>query len=656
MAFKSTLYLLLFSLIIWGSCSDSIEEKEVFGLQQLFLDNNPIDISSQNPISIPTNIRLELIFSSAVDITSFQDGITLNINNQRIDLIYSSSTSGTNIVISTKSTLEYNSIYQFRISGDLKNLAGISATPLNLDFKTLQGNISISSLVIDDKISSPFNNLIDISLNPIINIDFDAAVNMDQIISNISLTGPSSPSYAVNPTGDNKKIQLIVNNKLESWSEYKLSIASSSLGLNGENFAGIERSFFTTIDSTKKHPSIPTEELVEKVQSTTFKYFWDFAHPNSGLARERNTSNDLVTSGGSGFGLMAIIVGIENGLISREEGINRWEKILNFLEGADRFHGAWSHWINGNTGTVIPFSANDNGGDLVETSFLIQGMITVRQYLNEDDLKEKALIEKINQLWNDVEWDWYTKGGEKVLYWHWSPNLNWAINLKIRGHNETLITYILAASSPTHSISAETYHQGYARSGGIKNGKEFFDYLLPLGSDYGGPLFFTHYSFIGLDPRNLKDQYADYWQQNKNHTLINREWCIRNSKDYLGYSEDCWGLTASDNHEGYSAHSPNNDKGVITPTAAISSIPYAPEESIKAIEFFYYVLGDKIWGEYGFYDAFNPTEDWYARSYLAIDQGPIVCMIENYKTGLLWDLFMSAPEIKTGLNKLGFTY
>jgi hypothetical protein len=190
----------------------------------------------------------------------------------------------------------------------------------------------------------------------------------------------------------------------------------------------------------------------------------------------------------------------------------------------------------------------------------------------------------------------------------------------------------------------------------MKNGKTFYDIMLPLGYDYGGPLFFAHYSFLGLDPRNLSDSYANYWTQNTAHSLINYKYCVANPKKYRGYSAKCWGLTASDIQNSYSASSPTNDLGVIAPTAALSSIPYTPEQSMEALKFFYYVLGDKLWGTYGFYDSFNLTSRWFADSYIAIDQGPIVCMIENYRSGLLWNLFMSNTDIKSGLDKLGFSY
>ncbi len=412
----------------------------------------------------------------------------------------------------------------------------------------------------------------------------------------------------------------------------------------------------TSIDTTDKFPRITDDQLLQLIQEKTFKYFYDFAHPVSGMARERNNSGDYVTTGGSGFGLMALVVGIERKFITRNDGLTRLDKIVSFLETCDRFHGAWPHWINGATGKTIPFSTKDNGADLVETSFMVEGLITVRQYLKSDQPVENALISRINALVNAVEYDWFTRNGQNVLYWHWSPDYAWAMNMPIRGYDEALITYVLAASSTSHTISKTVYDQGWAGNGSIRNNKTFYNYALPVGYDYGGPLFFAHYSFLGLDPRHLSDAYANYWTQNVNHSLINYSYCVANPNKFTGYSANCWGLTASDNPWGYSAQSPTNDLGVISPTAAVSSLPYTPVESMNAIRFFYYKLGDKLWGTYGFYDSFSLNEAWFANSYLAIDQGPEVCMIENYRTGLLWNLFMSAPEVKTGLTKLDFRY
>jgi hypothetical protein len=328
---------------------------------------------------------------------------------------------------------------------------------------------------------------------------------------------------------------------------------------------------------------------------------------------------------------------------------------VTFLGNADRFHGVWPHWMNGSTGSRIAFSQYDNGGDLVETSFMAQGLVTVRQYLNPSDATEAALIAKINGLLNTIEWSWHRRDGQNTLYWHWSPEHAWRMNMQVQGYNEALITYVMAATSSTFGIPKIVYDNGWARNGAIRNGNSYYGIRLPLGYAYGGPLFFAHYSFLGLDPRSLSDQYAHYWTQNRNHSLIHYEHGVRNPNGHVGYSADSWGLTASDESGGYGVHEPTRDNGTISPTAALSSIPYTPEESMRAMRHFYHVLGDKLWGPYGFYDAFRPNDGWWANSTLAIDQGPILIMIENHRSGLLWDLFMSAPEVSNGLNTLGFT-
>ncbi|HEV7333767.1 MAG TPA: glucoamylase family protein [Flavisolibacter sp.] len=414
--------------------------------------------------------------------------------------------------------------------------------------------------------------------------------------------------------------------------------------------------------------SAADERLYTDVQRTTFNYFWEGAEPNSGLARERYhmdnvyPENDkmIITSGGGGFGVMAILVGIERGFITREQGLERMERIVKFLETADRFHGAWPHWWNGETGNTKPFSSKDDGGDLVETAFMIQGLLTVRQYFKDGNENEKVLAQRIDKLWKEVEWDWYRKGGENVLYWHWSPKFGWDMNFAVKGYNECLIMYILAASSPTHGVPAEVYHEGWAMKGKIKDSTEAFGQKLPLahqgGSKYGGPLFWAHYSFLGLDPRGLKDRYADYWEHNKAHTLINYDWCVANPKGFKGYGPDNWGLTASYSVNFYAAHAPGEeDQGVISPTAALSSMPYTPEQSMRALRNWYTNFRDSIYGPFGFYDAFSIHHNWYPKKYLAIDQGPIVVMMENHRSGLLWNLFMSCPEVQQGLKKLGFT-
>ena len=401
--------------------------------------------------------------------------------------------------------------------------------------------------------------------------------------------------------------------------------------------------------------------LLELVQKQTFNYFWAFAHPLSGMSRERSNAayeygDEVVTTGGTGFGVMSVVVAADRKWITRDTAARFLLKMVKFLGRANAYHGVFPHWMNGATGTTIPFSRKDDGADLVETSYLMQGLLCARQYFNNNSNVENELRNRINGLWNDVEWSWFTKGGEDVLYWHWSPNNGWSMNFAIRGFNECLITYVLAASGDNFPVTANVYHKGWAQNNFFKNGKTFYGHLLPLGFDYGGPLFFSQYSFLGLNPTNLKDNYADYWVQNKNHTLINHDYCVANPKKFIGYGENCWGLTAGDTYNGYDAYSPTNDGGTISPTAALSAFPYTPEYSMKALKYFYYELGDKIWSNYGFVDGFNKTKNWYAKSHLAIDQGPIIVMIENYRTGLMWKLFMSCPEIQRGLKKLNFSY
>jgi beta-glucosidase len=396
------------------------------------------------------------------------------------------------------------------------------------------------------------------------------------------------------------------------------------------------------------------EALLDLVQRQTLRYFWEYGHPVSGLARERTLRRfDTVTTGGSGFGIMAMLAGAERGWLPRAQVLERIQKIVDFLYDSPKYRGAFPHWLNGASGATLPFSKFDDGGDLVETSFLMMGMLCARQYFAADNPAESALRQSIDRLWHGVNWDGYVKDGK--LCWHWSARDGGVHGkLPIGGWNECLITYVLAAASPTHAIDPEVYRSGWTTCKQFRNARNYYDIELPLGPNQGGPLFFAHYSFLGLDPDGLKDQFTDYWTQNRNHVLINRAYCVDNPKGFQGYSEECWGLTASDNPQGYSAHHPGNDNGTITPTAALASMPYTPEESLRTMRYFYERLGDRIWSDYGFVDAFNITQNWYAKSHLAIDQGPIVVMIENYRSRLLWRLFMSCPEVKHGLQRLGF--
>lgn len=414
-----------------------------------------------------------------------------------------------------------------------------------------------------------------------------------------------------------------------------------------------------TSGAAASNASLSDDALLDLVQQRTTAFFWETAHPNCFLARDRVSSigqdrdRNLVAIGGSGFGIMAQIVGVERGWLPRPELVRRLLVATEFLrDTAECHHGIFPHYLNGETGKSIHWWMGDAGSDIVETAFLMVGLLTARQYFTSGG-DEAVLRARIDELWHRAEWSWHTTSGKTALIWHWSPENGWGTTHEIRGWDECLIAYVLGASSPTHPIPPAAYHEGWTSNVTFRNGKDYYGVTLPLGPEYGGPLFFAHFSFLGLDPRGLKDRYADYGEQTRAHARINYEHCVRNPEGHKGYGPECWGLTASDGNEGYAAYQPIWDKGVIAPTAAIASMPYLPAESMRALRRFM-AMGERLWRQYGFVDAFNEGADWIGDDWLAIDQGPVAVMIENHRTGLLWRLFMSCPEVQNGLAALGF--
>lgn len=653
------LFLLAISLLYIPGCSSTTTkpepEPDVFQLLKVSTAERTLS-SSQKVTNVSVDTEFNIEFSVPADTQAVGSSISLTDPEQdtAVTLHFSYNNGGRQISALTGHGLDWNTDYKLEIDSTLRSDEGATFPGTAYLFQTENGELHVVSATLNGKELSASEELRRISYQQTdFSFTFSSPLDGQQYQNYFDVSPAIGADYSL--SDDKKTVNLSNTDALDYYRHYSVDISEQLTSANGFDFNGYKAKFQTGLDSTRKMPQLTEAELLTKIQKQTFDYFWDFGHPVSGLARERNTSDETVTTGGSGFGLMAIIVGIHRGFITRTQGVDRLRTIVDFLADADRFHGAWPHWMNGSTGEVIPFSKYDDGGDLVETAYLAQGLITVREFLDSSDATESALIDDINTLLDTIEWDWYTRDGEDVLYWHWSPDYGWKMDMPIKGYNEALIVYVMAASSTNHSIAADVYHSGWASSGGIENGGMFYGYTLPLGYDYGGPLFFAHYSFLGLDPEGLSDQYANYWRQNQNHTLINYEQSLRNPNNFIGYSSHSWGLTASDEPGGYSAHSPTHDNGTITPTAAISSMPYTPEKSKQALEHFYYILGDKLWGKYGFYDAFNPTRGWWANSYLAIDQGPIIIMIENYRSGLLWNLFMDAPEVQSGLDKLGFT-
>jgi hypothetical protein len=647
-------YFLVGLFIILTGCGP--DEEFVISISRITI--NGINLNLQKPANNPlmeVDKPIEIVFGAGIDISTAQNAISLTPEGgTEHSLTINISNSNKTLTIIPDDDLMSNKVYTLAITSELKGEAGDRFKSFETQFKTKTGQLQIVSLEMNNQNILPTNLVTGVAVTPTIELTFSAPLDSQYANSTyIKLFRSNTISASYQLSNQDKTLTLVPDAELSYISEYEITLTAQIKGANGESFTAFNKKFYTVFNPNPNFPVISDDELLTKVQQQTFKYFYDYAEPNSGMARERNGSNELVTTGGTGFGLMAMVVAIERNFITRQQGINRLNKIVSFLETADRFHGAWSHWVNGNTGKVIPFSTKDNGGDLVETSFLVQGLLTFRQYLEPSDTVGNNLINRITDLYEGVEWDWYRKDNSNVLYWHWSPNYGWEMNFAMYGYFEQQITYFLAAASPTHSIPKIVYSNGYGQNGAIVKNSSHYGYTLPLGGL--APLFWTQYSYLGLDP-HFSDDYANYWTQNKNASLIHQAYCIANPKQFVGYSENCWGLTSSDNQSGYSGHSPTNDLGVITPTAALAAFPYTPDESMKALKFFYYTLGDRLWGEYGFYDAFNITEGWTASSYLAIDQGPIIVMIENHRTGLLWDLFMSAPEVQAGITKLNFTY
>jgi exo beta-1,2-glucooligosaccharide sophorohydrolase (non-reducing end) len=418
------------------------------------------------------------------------------------------------------------------------------------------------------------------------------------------------------------------------------------------------------------------DELLTMLQEACFRYYWEGSDPVSGATHENIPGdNRIVSTGATGFGIMALVVGVDRGFITRQQGLERLTKLVDFLEKAPRYHGAWSHFMNGDTTRTLPlFGIFDDGGDLVETSFLMEGLLAARQYFKGPSNEEQQLYARISHLWETVEWDWYRRPTQSdALLWHWSPQWSWYIDHRLTGFNEVMITYLLAIASTTHGIPANLYYTGWAgqsqaameyRSGWsgtsegdrYQNGHTYYGIKLDVGVGSGGPLFFTQYSFMGFDPRGIHDRFTDYFENNRNIALIDLAYCEQNPGHFAGYGPDDWGLTASDDNLGYLAHAPNtaNDDGTITPTGALASFPYTPTESMAALKHFYRDLGDRVWGIYGPRDAFNLSRNWVSPVYMGLDQAPIVVMVENYRTGLIWKLFMSNPEIEPALDRIGF--
>lgn len=402
--------------------------------------------------------------------------------------------------------------------------------------------------------------------------------------------------------------------------------------------------------------------FVTEVQEASFRYFYDYAYPGSNLPREGIKAEDswdpeAISAVSVGMYFFNIAAGIERGFISRQAGVEHVTVALDFLAGpTQRFFGAFPHWIDGKTGAVRPFSQTDNGADMVETAIIAEGLIFAREYFDNNTSEEAHIRETADALWKAIEWDKFIKTPDNVMIWHWSPDYGFS-DLPIVGFHEAEICYILGVASPDYPISTDTYWDGW-----VGMNPEYYNHRevpgidgpleLTLGWDYGKPMFAMHYSYMGLDPRKVPLKDGNKFDEFVRQTEANRQYALLNADTWKGY-DTYWGLTASLSPGGYRAHTPvTDDNGTISPTAALSSIAYLPEPVIDMMQDMYLNKGDKLWGPFGFYDAFNPKQDWVANGYIGIDVGPVAPMIENYKTGKLWEVFMRAPEVTKAIEKI----
>ncbi len=508
------------------------------------------------------------------------------------------------------------------------------------------------SSTVDDADATSY--LHQVSIVPKLKLSFTTALDKTLAATSVKLLNFSDNlPVDANITFENGDQTMVVVPKvpLKFFTDYRLTVTTdlqSSARVPLPQAVTVK--FTTLLDQKDKFPALTNEQLLDTVQRRTFKFFWEFGHPTSGLSRDADMRGDLddCTIGGTGFGIMTLPGAIERGFITRAQGLERMNMIVNFLNTKSAtFHGAFPHRVNGSNGQVILWQGpRDDGADLLETSFLMMGLLTARQYFDQSTIDETALRTSITTLYNNVEWTWFTKNGENALYWLWSPTIGWDNSFMCKGWNETLITYILAASSPTYSISKKAYDEGFASNGGMKNGSTYYNHVLPFGPSLGGFPGYTQYSFLGIDPNGLTDTYGDYFKQVRNVHLINQAYCIGNSSRFYYYSDSCWGFYGD----------ATNFQGTIFPYVALGGLPYTPTESLKALNYFYYKLGDKLFLNYGFAGAFNFQNGVkVTKQVLSYDQLSYLVAIENYRSKLIWKLFTSNPEVKAGMKKLGFS-
>jgi len=421
------------------------------------------------------------------------------------------------------------------------------------------------------------------------------------------------------------------------------------------NHSGTVKAVSTVIPA---RPAVLNDSLfLDLLQRTAFDFFWNEANPNNGLIKDRDTPNAACSIASVGFGLTAIGVAIDRAWITREAGRDRVLTTLNTfwqqpqgreMSGTIGYKGLFYHFLDMNTG----LRAWNSELSSIDTALLLAGIIYAKQYFterHEDALRIRQLADSI---YYRIDWDWMRNYQPNITL-GWFPDKGF-INAWWRGYNEAMIMCILALGSPTHPVPATTWtawNSGYSWQTHYN-----YDYVnFP-------PLFGHQFSHCWIDFRQIQDAYMrqrgiDYFENSRRATLAQRAYCIANPGNFKGYGENVWGLTACDGHNGYKARGAppaQNDDGTIAPTAATSSMPFTPEVSLAAAKHLYETYRQSIWTQYGFCDAFNLTVNWWAPGVIGIDEGPIVLMLENFRSQKIWQLFMQNPDIQRGLQRAGF--
>jgi hypothetical protein len=394
-----------------------------------------------------------------------------------------------------------------------------------------------------------------------------------------------------------------------------------------------------------QEPSASRDAFLEEVQEASFRYFAEQHNPYNGLIRDSApnrpgvVSNAPATIAGVGFALTAYPVAVERGWMSRASARELTVRTLEFfLTSAEQHNGFFYHFLNFETGVRV----NHSELSPIDTALFLAGALFAAEYY--DDPKIRDLVEKI---YERVDFTWMLNKG-KTFALAWSPETGF-----LRGRwdvfSEGMLLYILAIGSPTHPIPVESWREMLRTAGSYR------DYRLIQMP----PLFTHQYPHVWLDLRGQNDGLADYFENSVNASRANRAFCIEQASKFAGYGPNLWGLSASEGPAGYRAYGAPPGwtvvhDGTIAPTACGSSIVFTPEESIACLQNIREYYSDAMWGPYGFSDAMNLGKQWFSDKVLAIDQGPLLLMIENYRTGLIWKFMERSAPVKTALEKIGF--